>query len=148
MAREMTLWRPFEFDRMKREMDRIWDSFLEGSPARRGEEIGKWLASIDVSETKNEMIIRAELPGIDPNDIGISLKNGYLTIQGEKKQEKEEEENYHLVERTYGSFTRSVRLPVEVQSDRIKASFKNGVLMVRIPKSEESKRREIKIKVE
>jgi HSP20 family protein len=86
---------------------------------------------------------------MDAKDIDISLNNGFLTIKGEKKHEKEEkDENYHLIERSYGSFTRSVRLPREVQSDKITASFKNGVLRVTLPKSEESKKKEIKIKTE
>jgi HSP20 family protein len=149
MPRELTPWRPFEFDRVRREMDRLWDSFLEGRPMRRAEEGGEWLPSLDVSETKNDLVIKAELPGMDAKDIDISLNNGFLTIKGEKKHEKEEkDENYHLIERSYGSFTRSVRLPREVQSDKITASFKNGVLRVTLPKSEESKKKEIKIKAE
>jgi HSP20 family protein len=149
MVWELTPWRPFEFDRIRREMDRLWDSFLEGRPMRRAEEVREWLPSLDVSETKNDLVVKAELPGMDPKDINISLSNGLLTITGEKKQEKEEkDENYHLIERSYGSFTRSVRLPREVQSDKITASFKNGVLRVTLPKSEEAKKKEIKIKVE
>ena len=146
MVWEISPWRPFEFDRIRREMDRLWDSFLEGKPMRRA---GEWLPSIDVSETKSDLVIKAELPGMDPKDIDISMNNGFLTIKGEKKHEREEkDENYHLVERSYGSFTRSVRLPKEVQSDKITASFKNGVLRVTLPKSEEAKKKEIKIKVE
>ena len=149
MVWELTPWRPFEFDRIRREMDRLWDSFLEGRPMRRAEDGREWLPSIDVSETKNELVIKAELPGLDPKDIDISMNNGYLTIKGEKKHEKEEkDENYHLIERSYGSFTRSVRLPREVQNDKITASFKNGVLRVTLPKSEEAKKKEIKIKGE
>jgi len=149
MVWELTPWRPFEFDRIRREMDRLWDSFLEGRPMRRAEDGREWLPSIDVSETKNELVIKAELPGLDPKDIDISMNNGYLTIKGEKKHEKEEkDENYHLIERSYGSFTRSVRLPREVQNDKITASFKNGVLRITLPKSEEAKKKEIKIKVE
>ena len=146
MVWELTPWRPFEFDRIRKEMDRVWDSFLEGRPMRRA---GEWLPSIDVSETKSDLVIKAELPGMDSKDIDISLSNGFLTIKGEKNQEKEEkDENYHLIERSYGSFTRSVQLPREVQSDKITASFKNGVLRVTLPKSEEAKKKEIKIKVE
>jgi len=146
MVWELTPWRPFEFDRIRKEMDRVWDSFLEGRPMRRA---GEWLPSIDVSETKSDLVIKAELPGMDSKDIDISLSNGFLTIKGEKNQEKEEkDENYHLIERSYGSFTRSVQLPREVQSDKITASFKNGVLRVTLPKSEEAKKKEIKVKVE
>ncbi|MDP3015843.1 MAG: Hsp20/alpha crystallin family protein [Deltaproteobacteria bacterium] len=84
-----------------------------------------------------------------PKDIDISLSDCVLTIKDERKQEKEEKEaNYHLIERSYGSFTRSVRLPGDVQSDKITASYKNGVLKVTLPKSEEAKKKEIKIKVE
>ncbi len=149
MAREIVPWRPFrEFERMRREMDRLWDSFFERRPARV-EEVSEWFPSLDVSETKNEYVVKAELPGIDPKDIDISLANDLLTIKGEKKQEKEEkEENYHLIERSYGSFTRSIQLPGQVQSDKINASYKNGVLKVTLPKTEEAKKKEIKIKVE
>jgi HSP20 family protein len=148
MVWELTPWRPFEFDRIRREMDRIWDSFLEGRPVRRVEEDREWLPSVDVSETKSDLVIKAELPGLDSKDIDISMNNGYLTIRGEKKNEKEErEESYHLIERNYGLFTRSVRLPKEVQSDKITASFKNGVLKITLPKSDEAKKKEIKIKV-
>lgn len=149
MAWEIAPWRPFrELERMRREMDRVWDSFFERRPARVVE-AGEWFPTLDVSETKNEYVLKAELPGIDPKDIDISLTNDLLTIKGEKKQEKEEkEENYHVIERSYGSFTRSVRLPGQVQSDKINAAFKNGVLKVTLPKTEEAKKKEIKIKVE
>jgi HSP20 family protein len=150
MAWELAPLRPFrELERMRREMDRLWDSFFEERPRRKGEEVGEWLPSLDVSETKSDLVVKAEIPGIDPKDIDISLTNDLLTIKGEKKQEKEEkEENYHLIERSYGSFTRSIRLPKEVQSDKISASYKNGLLKVTLPKSEEAKKKEIKIKVE
>ena len=156
MAKEVTIWKPFtelapfgEFDRMRRDMDRLWDSFLEGVPGRRGEERGEWLPSLDVSETKNELVVKAEVPGMDHKDIDISLSNGVLTIKGEKKQEREEKEaDYHLVERSYGSFVRSVQLPKEVQGDKISASYKDGILKIALPKSEEAKKKEIRIKVE
>lgn len=154
MARELTIWKPFrelmpfDFEQMRREMDRLWDSFLE-RPRRKAEEGGPWYPSLDVAETKNDMIIKAEIPGMDPKDIDISLSDGVLTIRGEKKQEREEkEEDYHLIERNYGSFSRSVQLPKGVQSDKITASYNNGVLKVTLPKSEEAKKKEIKIKVE
>jgi HSP20 family protein len=150
MAWEISPWRPFrDLERMRREMDRLWDSFFEGRPGRRVEETGEWLPSLDVSETKDNLVVKAELPGLDPKDIDISVANGVLSIKGEKKQEKEEkEENYHLIERSYGSFVRSVRLPKDVQGEKISASYKNGILKVTLPKSEEAKKKEIKIKVE
>jgi len=156
MAKELTIWKPFtelapfrEFERMRRDMDRLWDSFLEGGPRRRIEERGEWLPSLDVSETKNELVVKAEVPGMDSKDIDISLSDGMLTIKGEKKQEKEEKEgDYHLVERSYGAFVRSVQLPKEVKAEKISASCKDGVLKITLPKSEEAKKKEIKIKVE
>jgi HSP20 family protein len=155
MPWELTTWKPFrevapfrDFERMRRNMDRLWDSFFERG-VRGADEDGEWLPYLDVAETKNEIVVKAEVPGMDAKDIDISLSDGLLTIKGEKKQEREEkEENYHLVERSYGAFTRSIRLPKEVQSDKISASYKNGVLKVTLPKSEEAKKKEIKIKVE
>jgi HSP20 family protein len=154
MARGLTIWRPFgemapfrDFERMRRDMDRLWDSFFERG-VLRDEDGREWLPYLDVAETKNEIVVKAEVPGLEPKDIDISLSDGLLTIKGEKKQEREEkEENYHLVERSYGSFARSIRLPNEVQSDKINASYKNGVLKIVLPKSEEAKKKEVKIKV-
>lgn len=148
MAFELAPWRPFrELTTLRDEMDRLWERFsgewptLE--PVRR-----EWAPSLDVSETKNNIVVKAEVPGLEPKDIDISLTGGVLTIKGEKKQEKEEkDENYHRIERSYGTFTRSVRVPQEVQSDKIEATYKDGVLKITLPKSEEAKKKEIKIKV-
>jgi len=156
MAKELTIWKPFtelapfgEFERMRRDMDGLLDSFFEGGPRSRSEERGEWLPSLDVSETKNELVVKAEVPGMDAKDIDISLSDGVLTIKGEKKEEKEEKEaNYHLVERSYGAFARSVQLPKEVRDGKISASYKDGILKITLPKSEEAKKKEIKIKVE
>jgi HSP20 family protein len=156
MAWELQTWKPFreiaplrEFERMRRDMDRFWDSFLEGGLRRKTEDGREWLPSLDVAETKNELVVKAEVPGMDPKNIDISLSDGVLTIKGEKKEEKEEKEaDYHLVERSYGSFTRLVQLPKGVESDKISASYKDGVLKITLPKSEEARKKEIKIKVE
>jgi HSP20 family protein len=158
MAWEIAPWKAFkelapltDFERMRREMDRLWDSFFVGRPfpLLRREEAAEWLPSLDVSETKTDIVVKAEVPGMDPKDIDISLSNEVLTIRGEKKQEREEkDENYHLVERSYGGFTRSLRLPSEVKTEKISASYKDGVLKIVLPKSEEAKKKEVKIKVE
>ena len=149
MTWEIGPWRPSrELERIKSEMDRVWDSFFATKPAVKAGEGGEWFPSLDVTETKNDILVKAEIPGMDPKDIDISLNNDILTIKGEKKQEKEEkEENYHLIERSYGKFVRSVKLPGEVKSDKINASYKNGVLNITLPKSEEAKKKEVKIKV-
>ena len=156
MAYELTTWKPFRdlapfsnFDSMRREMDRLWDSLYEGTVERRAGEDSVWLPSVDISETKNDVVVKAELPGMDPKDIDITLSDGHLMIKGQKKHEKEEkDEDYHFVERSYGSFVRAVHLPKEVKHDKISASYKNGVLKVVLPKSEEAKTKELKIKVE
>jgi HSP20 family protein len=156
MAWELTTWKPFrelapfkDFERMKEEMDRFWDSFLEGTLQGRGEDRTEWFPSLDVSETKNDFVVKAELPGMDLKDIDVSLTDGMLTITGEKRQEKEEKEgNYRLIGRSYGTFSRSVSLPRDVKNDKVSASYKDGILRVVLPKSEEAKKKEIKIKVE
>jgi len=148
MAFELTPWRPFrELTTIRDEMDKIWNRFAREWPSLEHFR-GEWAPSLDVSESKDEIIVKAELPGMDVKDIDISLSGGILTIKGEKKQEKEEkEENYHIIERSYGKFIRSVQLPGEVKSDKINASYKDGVLNITLPKSEEAKKKEVKIKV-
>jgi HSP20 family protein len=151
MAWELVPFRPFrELESFRNEMDRLWDTFFEGKPRRRkaGED-AEWFPSLDISETKSDIVVKAELPGMDPKDVDISLSDGMLTIKGERKHEKEEkEEDYHFIERRFGTFARMVRLPKEVKRDKISASYKNGILKVTLPKSEEAKTKEIKIKVE
>jgi len=115
---------------LKQELERFFGPFgelkLDEFPA-----MGDWAPSMDVSETKEALVVKAEVPGLDPNDIQISLQEQYLTIKGEKTREKmDKEERYHRVERFYGSFARSVRLPVGVDGSRVTASFKNGLLTV------------------
>ncbi len=147
--KELAPWRPFtELSTFRREMDRLWDSFFGERPLARIWE-REWAPSLDLSETKDNFVVKAEVSGMDAKDINISLTGDLLTIKGEKKQEREEkEENYHLVERSYGAFSRSVRLPAEVESDKIEASYKNGILRITLSKSEKVKAKEVKIKVQ
>jgi HSP20 family protein len=142
-------WKPFdELTSFRREMDRLWDRFFSERPALDMLEKG-WEPTMDITETKSDLIVKAELPGIDPKEIDISLTGDTLTIKGEKQQEKEEkEENYYRIERSYGIFSRTIKLPVTVQNDKIKASYQHGVLKITLPKSEEAKQKQIKIKVE
>jgi HSP20 family protein len=147
MAMALIPWRPWrELDVLRREVNHLWDRFTGEKPIEwLG---GEWAPSLDVSETKDKVVVKAEAPGIDPKEMDISLSGGVLTIKGEKKKEREEkDENYHLVERSYGSFSRSVRLPAEVQEDKIKAQYKDGVLTITLPKTEQAKERAIKIEV-
>jgi HSP20 family protein len=94
---------------------------------------------MDVKETDKEIIIEAELPGLEEKDVSLTLQNGILTVQGEKKIEYDEEkENYHMMERSYGSFQRSLRLPDTVDEDKVEARFENGILRVTLPKRSEA----------
>jgi HSP20 family protein len=105
--------------------------------------------AMDVSETDKDIIIKAELPGMGPDDLDVSLNKGVLTIKGEKKEEREaNEKGRHTVERVFGGFLRSVTLPAEVQEEKITAKFKNGVLCLTMPKIEEAQKNTIKIDVE
>jgi HSP20 family protein len=145
---DITEWRPFrEVSRLRREMDRFWEDFF--GPGRRALQpmTETWLPAIDVSESGDQVIIKAEVPGMDAKEIEISMVGDMLTIKGEKKSEKEEKgETYHMVERSYGSFVRSIRMPAPVNPDNIEANYKNGVLTVTCPKKEEVKPKAIEIK--
>ncbi|MCU0239184.1 MAG: Hsp20/alpha crystallin family protein [Pyrinomonadaceae bacterium] len=108
---------------------------------------GAWSPSVDIIEGKEEIAIEAELAGMNIEDVDVSIENNVITISGERKFEKKDEsENYHRVERSYGTFTRSFTLPRNVVSDEAKAEFKNGILRVTLPKKEEAKARKIEIK--
>jgi len=102
--------------------------------------------ALDVSENEKEIIVKAELPGLDPADLDITLNRGVLTIKGEKKFEDEEKkDNYHRIERSYGAFARSITLPAEVREDQITAKCDKGVLIVTLPKEEASKTKKIEV---
>lgn len=148
--RELETYHPFkEMDLMRREMERIWGR-MTGVHHPANPSVGEWLPSVELSETKDSFIIKAELPSLKEKDIDVTFSGDILTIKGEKKQEKREDkekEHYHYSETYYGSFQRSFRLPASVKSDDIDAHFDKGVLKITIPKTEEAKDKEIKIKV-
>ena len=124
--------------------DRFFEDFRP--PTLFAEETA-FTPAFDVSETEKELIVKAEVPGMDKKDIQVTLSDGMLTIKGEKKQEKEDEnENYHSIERRYGAFSKTMRLPFEVETDKVDATYKHGVLKVTLPKSEVAKPKRIKIK--
>jgi HSP20 family protein len=148
---DLVPFKPFgtELSNLRKEMDKVWNRFFEDSPSRSLLRVGRgWEPMSDISETKDKLIVKAELPGMEAKDIDISLTDDILVIKGEKKQESEEkDENHFCVERYYGSFQRMIRLPVAVKSDKIEAKFKKGILTITMPKISPSKRKEIKIKV-
>lgn len=127
---------------MRRAMDRLLESNL-------GEDQGEWTLSVpmDISENEDAYLLKASLPGVDPKDIDITYREGVLTIQGQVREDQEDErDEYRVRERRFGSFTRSIRLPVGVREDGIESSYQNGVLRLHIPKAEEVKPKRIQIK--
>lgn len=130
------------------EMNRMFDEFPGCVPARLEEEEGVWSPSVDISEDNNSITINAEIPGMSKDDIKVNIQDNTITLKGEKRQEKEEgNANCHRVERSYGAFMRSFTLPTPVQSDKVKASYKNGILKIVLPKTEEVKPKEIPIDI-
>jgi HSP20 family protein len=156
-TRAVAPWRPFtDLTRWERDMDRMMDEFF-GRRARPWwpsrwfgtEELEVSAPAVDVFEDKGDIVVKAEIPGMDKDNIEVNLSDHTLTIKGEKKKEEEvKKENYYRAERSYGSFLRTLPLPAEVKADKVKASFKNGILEVRLPKTEEAKAKQIKVKVE
>ena len=134
---------------VQREINRLFDHFFEGGTQDDGSlGLSMWTPAVDIAEHDNEYLVNVELPGVNKEDVKITLESNILTIRGDKKQEKDEKSgNYHRVERSYGSFQRSFTLPVMVKSDKIDASYKDGILTVVLPKAEEAKPKQIEVKV-
>jgi HSP20 family protein len=131
-------------------VNRLFDNFFR-SPDHKESDLTStaWMPVVDIFETENEVVLKAELPEIDVKDLQINAENNVLTIRGERKLSDEvKEENYHRIERTYGAFSRSFTLPGIVDAAKIAARYKDGVLRVSLPKKEESKPRSVSIEVE
>jgi len=145
--RTLTRWEPFRgTTSLQDQVNRLFNDVLE----RQGEEsrFTAWAPAVDLYETEHELVVKADLPEVDPKDLDIRVENNLLTIRGERKFEKKvNEENYLRVERAYGSFARSFTLANTVNSDAIKADYQNGVLTLTIPKREEAKPKQIKVNV-
>jgi HSP20 family protein len=127
-----------------------WDDFFFPTVGRRRNkaELAHWAPAVDISEDKEAVYIRAEIPGVERDNISINVEDGVLTLKGERKMEEEKKkDNYHRIERSYGSFTRSFTLPKTVDANAIDASLKDGVLDVKLPKREETKPKAVDIKV-
>jgi HSP20 family protein len=143
-------WRPFrELARMEREMEDLWGRALGEWPAGGWAAAGGWAPAIDMIDRADEIVVRADLPGLEQKDVEVSLDQGVLTIRGDRKEEKEaKEEDYYCCERWAGAFGRSLTLPAGVEADKIKAVFRNGILEVHLPKTKEAKGKKVEIKVE
>ncbi len=140
------------FSLLRREMDSLFDNFFRGFDLEPFESrMGAFSPKVDVTENDKEIKISAELPGLDEKDIDVSLQKDMLTIKGEKKEEKENKgKDYYRMERSYGSFSRTIPLPVEVETDKVEAKFKKGVLSITLPKTAKAvaETKKIAVKVE
>ena len=144
----LTRYNPFrELDEMMTPLRLFQDSvnriFSEGAATR------PWTPSVDIKETENEITLIADVPGVDQKDLEIKIEDGTLTLKGERKFEEEKKgEGYHRIERGYGSFVRCFSIPDSVDPEKVKASYKNGVLTVHLPKKEVAKPRTVKVSVD
>ncbi len=144
-------WDPFrELEDMSTRLNRMFARPAIGQA--NGKEtmtVADWAPSVDISETDAEYLIKAELPDVKKEDVKVTVEDGVLTLQGERRQEKEEKDKkYHRIERSYGSFVRSFALPDQVDETKVKAEFKDGMLNLHIPKSEKAKPKAIEVTVD
>ncbi|PYN32676.1 MAG: molecular chaperone [Candidatus Rokuibacteriota bacterium] len=146
-ATSLERWEPFR--EIESEMNRLFDGFLSRPTAiATGAGTRVWMPVLDMYETKDDLILNFELPGVREKDVSLSITGDLLTLKGERSfnEELKDGNDYH-VERVYGKFERTVRLPMPVQADRVKATYRDGVLEVRLPKADEVKPKEIKIDI-
>src|ERR1700745_3070384 len=145
--RTMNRWEPFRgATTLQEQINRVFGDLV----GRTGEEsnLTPWAPAVDIFETENELVVKADLPDVNPQDLDIRVENNVLTIRGERKFENEvNEDNYLRIERSYGSFSRSFALASSVNAEAIKADYQNGVLTLSIPKREEAKPKQIKVNV-
>jgi HSP20 family protein len=144
---DMVKWNPFrELEQMQARINRML-----GDPGARFDEpfaFADWEPAVDIQETDNEFAVKADLPDVKKEDIKVELANGVLTIEGERKKEKEEKgKKFHRIERQYGQFVRRFALPADIDGTTVKAEFKDGVLNVHVPKSPNGKPKTVEVKV-
>ena len=146
-------WEPFrDLVSLQDRMNRLFDDSFRGAARTGGDDDwalgGSWAPAVDIFEHEGNIVLKAELPGVDAKDVDVRVENNVLTLRGERKLDSEvRKESYHRVERTYGAFSRSFTLPTVVDTDKIKAEVKDGVLRVTLPKREEAKPKQISISV-
>jgi len=140
-------WDPFrDMMTLREKMNRLFEDAVTGKGEEKDLISSAWSPAVDIFEKDNELVLTAEVPGIDEKDIEINIENNTLTIKGERKFEKEtKEENYHRIERSYGSFFRSFTLPGTVDQDKIQAEHENGILKITMSKRTELKPRKVKV---
>jgi HSP20 family protein len=153
----LALRTPFgTLSRLEQDMERMFNDFWrrpflglwDSDRWWPGRTLGLQMPAVDVYEEKDDVVVKAEIPGLSKEEIEVMLTDSTLTIKGEKKKEEEtKEKNYYCSERSSGSFSRHLELPAEVKTDQAKASFKDGILEIRLPKTEEAKKKAVKVKV-
>jgi HSP20 family protein len=142
-TRDPSAW-PSDLFTVQRDINRIFDNCFCGETS----DLTSWTPAVDIAESENDYIVKVELPGAKKEDVRITVESNTLTIRGEKKQQKEtKKENYLTVERSYGTFERSFSLPATIVSDKIDATYADGILTVTLPKSTEAKPKSIEVKV-
>jgi len=142
-------WEPFrDLVTPQRDFDRLFRDAFSSQHGETELSTRSWAPPVDIYETEEAIVLKAELPGVDPKDVEVRVEDNTLYLKGERKFEKEvKEQNYHRVERSYGSFARSFSLPNSISTDKVKAEFKDGLLTLTMPKREEAKPKTIKIDV-
>lgn len=152
MSRQLVPWRQGPLLDLHRDLDRLFGNFWSGPgliPEEERQAFRDFMPHLDVSESEEAFTVTVELPGLEEKDVDLSLTDDLLVVQGEKRAEAtDEKETRHRVERLYGRFQRAVRLPRPVDADHVKATFKNGVLVVTLPKSAEARQRKVPIQVQ
>ncbi|MGD1211584.1 MAG: Hsp20/alpha crystallin family protein [Candidatus Acidiferrales bacterium] len=143
----ITRWDPFQnLAGLQEQVNRLFESSFPGRSDNSA--LTAWAPAVDIYETENELVLKADLPDINEKDLDVRIENNMLTIRGERKfEQKVKEENYLRIERTYGSFSRSFSLPNTVSTEGIKAEYKNGVLTVEMAKRAESKPKQVKVNI-
>ena len=144
--RYLSKWEPFrDLVSVRADMDRLFNTFFGRLSEDRE---GFWAPALDIEETNGNLIVKAEIPGMKKEDIKVSVHDNMLTITGERKQENEKKEKtYHLIERSYGRFSRVITLPSEVDGDKVKAEYKDGILNITFAKPESAKPKQIDVEV-
>lgn len=139
----------FELEQMSEQLNRLFSRpSLWQASAKPALTIADWTPTVDISETDTEYAIKAELPAVDKEAVKVTVRDGVLTLQGERKQEKEEKgKKFHRIERAYGRFVRNFTLPEDVNEGEVKAEYQDGVLIIHIPKSEKARPKTIEVKV-
>lgn len=154
MAYDLTSWDPFrDLSSLQEDMNRLFGDFIgrRGRGLRSRSGAGSeilWAPALDIEETPDEVIVKAELPGMKKEEIKVQIQGGMLALSGERKSESErKDKTVHLVEQSYGRFQRVVELPAEVDGNRAKATYESGVLTIRLPKREDAKPKQISVDV-